>query len=473
MIFKKLCFTANRQLTISSKRCNIGGKDDLKSLFDRYKVNATSTEKSFNDSKNMDDKIGDGEDKLKSLFAKFSQTNTTSSFKTNNRKAKTGNSNNLNDILGVKMKTSKPKQEKKKNKFNSKRDIDYTKIPEKFHTAVKWINKEATKEVLIHEPTKQFFQFKNITQLINDTNWNLNGLLIKKQRLSYPELKAFITDDLTYIPIAESDSASVVSIIPIDKVDLEHYKSLEKKNIIMRLGGSMFLEKIEEKEANILEASNLTVSNNKIFKPIPVNWDCQVADLNRKFDTASRVMKKGFKIEFHIGPAAYLKAAMFNKTHLNKVHDVTRSGMKNNTEMSAKQDKEFKEDVEQFFITRKYNANKSLSRRNNIYEQIVNFLGSLNAKYKTFGNVETFIVISVHEYNLKAREELLVEIGKNMATEDEVESTSNVNAILKPSLLQNGNKKDKNKDKRNSKEKEKTNSKKEELIDFYSMKIED
>ncbi|KAL6929863.1 hypothetical protein ACO0SA_001267 [Hanseniaspora valbyensis] len=458
---------------------NAGNKDDLKSLFDRYKVNAKSSESvSGSNNNNTNNTEEDGEDKLKSLFAKFSLNNPIT-YTNNNKNNKKSNSsynnstNNLNEILGGKMSYNKPKAEKKKPKFNPKRDIDYKKIPEELHTAVKWINKEATRQVLLHEPSKQFFNFTNITQLINDTDWNVNGILIKKKGLSYKELKDFITDDLVYIPIKESENASVVSIVPIKKLDLDYYKQLEKKSIVMRLGGGSFLDKIEEKEANILESSNSSVSNDKIFKPMPINWDCQISDLHRKFDTALRIMKKNYKLELQLGPAGYLKSAMFNKTHLNKVHDVTRSSMKNNTDMHSKDRKEFNEEVETFFTTRKYNANKSLTTRNEIFVEVETFLESLNAKYKFFGTVETFIVISVHEYSLKAREEWLKE------KELEKLENSEANLMNQNISVSTDSSSNNKKDKKNKKGKKHLNTKtkddfnKSEVTDFYNMKIED
>lgn len=396
-----------RTLSKTSIANNTGGKDDLKSLFDRYKFDAKSNETSTDNSDKAEPVEENGEDKLKSLFAKFSYTKQIAhkNKKSTPKKESYKTPSNLSNILGTQTWSGKPKSEFKQPKFNPKKEIDYNVIPEELHTAVKWIQREATKNVLVHDPERKFFNFQNMNQLINETDWKVHGILIKKKSLSLAELKAIISDDLLFIPLTPGECASLVTLIPVDKVNLVHYQELEKKSIVMSLGGASFLEKIEEKKASLAEANNASVSNDKIFKPISINWECQMTDLSRKLDIALRMLKKNYKLELQLGPAAYLKAAMFNKTHLPRVHDVTRSSMKNNTAMSAKENEEFKEKVENFFTTRKYNANKSLATRNDIYKEVLTFLESLDAKYKTFGNTETFLVISVHDYNLEGRED--------------------------------------------------------------------
>lgn len=469
-----------RTFSITTITNTSGSKDDLKSLFDRYKFNAKSNETSTGNFDKTESVEEDGEDKLKSLFAKFSQNNqiTYTNKKNTIKKESNMSSSNLNNILGASIKSRKSKPAKKQHKFNPKREIDYTIIPEELHTAVKWIQREATKTVLVHDPERKFFNFKNANQLINETDWKKYGILIKKKALQYIELKAYISDDLLFIPLDAGESASVVSVIPVSEVNLEHYKELEKKSIVKSLGGASFLEKIEEKEASIAEANNALSSNDKIFKPIPINWECQQTDLSRKLDIALRMLKKNYKLELQLGPAAYLKAAMFNKTHLPRVHDVTRSSMKNNTAMSGKENEEFKEKVESFFTSRKYNANKSLATRNEIYKEVLIFLESLDAKYKIFGNTETFIIISVHDYNVKSREDWLEGIKLE---ETKVQSNSLISksmetqhTVMKKKSYKQEKRENKMKQKKDHTKKTINNKSQPDLAinDFYNMKIE-
>lgn len=127
-----------RTLSKTSIANNTGGKDDLKSLFDRYKFDAKSNETSTDNSDKAEPVEENGEDKLKSLFAKFSYTKQIAhkNKKSTPKKESYKTPSNLSNILGTQTWSGKPKSEFKQPKFNPKKEIDYNVIPEELHTAV-------------------------------------------------------------------------------------------------------------------------------------------------------------------------------------------------------------------------------------------------------------------------------------------------------------------------------------------------
>lgn len=381
--------TNRRSFSVSRINSNFG--DDLESLLQSSIKSNSSLKKK--ESRSLNEET---EDSLKKLFASFSeksQHKLGSSFRPVLR----------NRVpLGSSQTRLNLNENKKAAPFNPKRNIDFSKIPEEISSIVSHIAKNLQKDVLVHNSKNpNLSNLMTKSEAINHINWENQGLKIIDKSLPAGDVKRTLNTRSIYIPLDSDELLSVIEIVDKSEMNLQLFKDEMKMEIIKSFGSSELLDLISEREKASEKKEQIEKSANT-FKLARINWECSPSDTERKLKAAIKTLQKGDRYELVFGPESYLFSTVFNNTHHTQVTNITRSKLGTNPVFLN--EKAFNEEIAELFELRKYNKGKSIKQREDLINFALSYLDENKTKYKTYGNVETFFVISIHSIEMPEKE---------------------------------------------------------------------